>query len=57
MVIKWEKRLLKSATAGPKTLPVTKLVVVGVVESGELADLDGGCLKGRLEGENRAGGS
>ncbi|MBI5801485.1 MAG: hypothetical protein HZA92_12305 [Verrucomicrobia bacterium] len=48
MVIKWEKRLLKSATAGPETLPVPKVIVVGVEKSGEVDALDGERLEGRF---------
>ena len=46
----------ETARAGPKTLPVPKVVAKGVDESGELAGPDGGCLKDRLKGEKLAGG-
>jgi len=40
----------ETARAGPEKLPPLKLVVVGVVESGEVDALDNGCLKGWPEG-------
>jgi hypothetical protein len=45
----------ETVSAGPKTFPAPKLVVVGTVESCELVGLDGGCFEEASEGEIRAG--